>query len=112
MQQSDPPWNVSLPGVDGQEINFRDHALRVWKRAKAEVKSASMISFVGLSMHDYLADGLKGLFEEVSQDAVFLSASTDNLHKKHHQKWSRTPAGRLSNWLKPTLKRDVDVYPL
>jgi len=38
------------------------HFVSIWENAKRAVSRADKISFIGLSMHEYLEDGLKYLF--------------------------------------------------
>jgi hypothetical protein len=51
-------------GVGGYEGEIGLHELfeAIWKRARKEVQQATKISFVGISLHNYLRSGLKFLF--------------------------------------------------
>ncbi len=51
---------------------------RIWERARYEVQAAEKISFVGLSMHSYLLDGLKHLFKGKKGIVEVVVANTDN----------------------------------
>lgn len=42
--------------------DIHDIYVAIWTRARKEVQEADAVSFVGLSFHDYLRDGLAFLF--------------------------------------------------
>ena len=70
----------------------------IWERAKREVESAHKISFVGLSMHQFLSDGLGYLFEG-KKDKVE-NAPFDRIRSETH--WNNlpnSPAKKLSQIL-------------
>jgi hypothetical protein len=50
----------------------------IWKRARREVLAAKRISFVGLSMHSFLKDGIKYLFAGKEGQTEVIVANTDN----------------------------------
>jgi hypothetical protein len=51
----------------------------IWERARREVQTADKISFVGLSMHSYLIDGLKFLFNGKGGKVEVCVANPDNV---------------------------------
>lgn len=56
-------WNLPSGLPDGDRKGcLHDLMAAVWRRARTEVQTADKISFVGLSMHSYLTDGLAYLF--------------------------------------------------
>lgn len=77
---------------------FRD----TWERARREVTEADRISFVGLSMHPYLYDGLKFLFgDRKSPPDRVLSVSPGNKgypKPRDAQHDPLTPAGKVRNF--------------
>jgi hypothetical protein len=74
---------------------FRD----TWERARHEVRNASKISFVGLSMHPYLSDGLKFLFVHRSfpPETILCASPGNKAYEKPRdaQHDPLTPAGRV-----------------
>jgi hypothetical protein len=57
-----------------------DHFKKIWMNAKWAVTHADKISFVGLSMHQYMKDGLTYLFEEKSKGVQAVVANHSNEH--------------------------------
>lgn len=51
-----------ISGRDGKKLF--NHFKLMWEQAKLSVEQADKISFVGLSMHDYLENGLRYLFQD------------------------------------------------
>ncbi len=51
---------------------------RIWERARREIGLADKVSFVGLSMHQFLFQGLKYLFEGKGGDVEVVVANPDN----------------------------------
>lgn len=67
---------------------------KIWQRAKREVLAADKISFVGLSVHPFLLDGLKYLFEGKSGTAEIVVANPDNppwTRENHETHWLNRP---------------------
>src|SRR5207249_3649404 len=58
----------------------------IWQLAKTEVESATKISFIGLSLHRYMEDGLKYLFQKkpagIVQVVVANPTDTENLCRR------------------------------
>jgi hypothetical protein len=66
----------------------------IWERAKREVQAANKISFVGLSMHPFLMDGLKYLFENKAGNIEVCVANPDNpkwIQGKRETYWINQP---------------------
>jgi hypothetical protein len=57
--------------------NFNEVFTDIWQRAREEVQRAKKISFVGISMHDFLLPGLKYMFEGKSDDYWLIVANKD-----------------------------------
>jgi hypothetical protein len=74
---------------------FRD----TWERARREVTKAAKISFVGLSMHPYLSEGLKFLFGDrhYAPDTLLCASPGNQGYEKPRdaQHDPLTPAGRV-----------------
>lgn len=51
----------------------------IWERARREVQAAEKISFVGLSFHPFMLDGLRYLFEGKTGAAEVVVANVDNV---------------------------------
>jgi len=80
------PWEI----LDGNDFIPRasfpyqpsaplyDLFVGIWKRARREVQSAKKISFVGLSMHDFIQDGLEFLFKDKTGSIELVVANRDN----------------------------------
>ena len=77
----------------------------IWERARREVQTADKISFVGLSMHSYLIDGLKFLFEGKVGEAEICVANRDNTTfvpgrtETHWNRLTNSPAYAVSKIL-------------
>jgi hypothetical protein len=90
------PWEIMSDG--GTFIDYKGFCLReapehgqitpvvqpyhlfvsIWKRAQREITSATKISFVGLSMHEFLNPAFKFLFQDKQNDGVqFVVANKD-----------------------------------
>ena len=66
----------------------------IWKRARDEVQTAEKISFVGLSMHSFILDGLKYLFEGKTGEVRIVVANPDNtpfIPGQGETHWCRLP---------------------
>ena len=50
----------------------------IWKRARREINAATTISFVGLSMHEFLTPAFKYLFQERKNDAQLVCANWEH----------------------------------
>jgi hypothetical protein len=79
----------------------------IWERARREVQAADKISFVGLSMHSFLTDGLKYLFEGKKNGVEVCLANPENQafvtgNPKSH--WASQPSSPAYK-LKATLKQ-------
>jgi hypothetical protein len=78
----------------------------IWERAKREVQAAEKISFVGLSMHAFLTDGLKYLFDGKEGTCEFVVANPDNKEfdpqkpETHWQRFPHTSASAVAQLLK------------
>jgi len=89
-------------GAYSGNITLHQLFISIWKRARKEINLATKISFVGLSMHDFLNSAFRFLFAERKEDAEIVCANKD------HQKF--LGAGRertreiLLNPLSPTWK--------
>jgi hypothetical protein len=77
----------------------------IWERARREVLAADKISFVGLSMHPFLSDGLKYLFDGKSGRVEICVANPDNTPfipgstETHWQNLPNSPAHAVSRIL-------------
>jgi hypothetical protein len=96
------PWEI----LDGNDFIPRasfpyqpsaplyDLFIGIWKRARREVQSAKKISFVGLSMHDFLSDGLRFLFKDKKEVVKVAVANPDNVipgSEDHTHLWASLP---------------------
>jgi len=66
----------------------------IWERARREIQAADKISFVGLSMHSFLMDGLKYLFEGKEGQVEVCVANPDNtawVRGNHETYWQNKP---------------------
>jgi hypothetical protein len=66
----------------------------IWERARREIRSADRISFVGLSMHQFLEGGLKYLFDGRKGTVEVVMANPLNapfIGAKGGDNWSRNP---------------------
>jgi hypothetical protein len=86
----------------------------IWQRAKREVRSADKISFVGLSMHQFLEDGLKYLFDGKTNETEIVVANRDNIpfmSATPSAHWARFPYSpgcvltEMLNKVAPKMKR-------
>jgi hypothetical protein len=77
--------------------------IAIWKRAQKEVSRATKVSFVGLSMHDFLNPALAFLFKERLGSCPVVCVSKE--HKEFGARLDtaylspRTPAGKLHRLL-------------
>jgi len=87
------------------------HFKSMWENAKAVVGQAQKISFVGLSMHDYLEDGLKFLFddtgvayakgqEEKEVQVVVANTANKDFENSSNRLHPASPCGRAANLLR------------
>lgn len=78
----------------------------IWERAKREVQAADKISFVGLSMHSFLIDGLKFLFEGKKNRVEICLANPENStfvsgrSETHWNSLPNSPAYKLADVLR------------
>ncbi len=66
----------------------------IWERAEREIRSADKISFVGLSMHSFLFDGLKYLFDGKEGQVEVCVANPDTttwIRGNHETYWQNHP---------------------
>jgi len=66
----------------------------IWERARREIQSAAKISFVGLSMHQFLEDGLRFLFKGKTGNMEIVIANPLNepfIDRTGDKHWSRHP---------------------
>ncbi len=54
---------IKAGGYTGGNVDLHDLFQTIWGRAKAEVLAANRISFIGISMHEYIHAGFRVLFE-------------------------------------------------
>lgn len=107
------PWEIGVKSnfANQSDFPFNDGHLQklfqgVWERAKSEVQAATKISFVGLSMHQFMFDGLKFLFDGKEDKVEIVIANPDTAsfigakREKHWQKTPHSPGSVLSNMLK------------
>lgn len=96
------PWEI----LDGNDFIPRssfpyqpsaplyDLFVGIWNRARREVESAKKISFVGLSMHDFLSDGLKFLFAGKTGQVDIVVANPGNANPftgELDKDWANSP---------------------
>lgn len=120
------PWEVMTEGGFVEEKLFPLQTPRslyglfrgIWERAKREVQAADKISFVGLSMHSFLLDGLKYLFEGKEGKTEVVVANPDKAdfvggkRERHWSRYTHTAAYTVSqvlNGVAPKMKR-VGVF--
>lgn len=60
-------------------VNLHQLFLSIWKRAHREITNATKISFVGLSMHDFLNPALRFLFANRRENAAIVCATMDHI---------------------------------
>jgi hypothetical protein len=66
----------------------------IWERARREIQAADKISFVGLSMHSFLFDGLKYLFDGKEGQVEVCVANPDTttwIQGNHETYWQNHP---------------------
>jgi hypothetical protein len=96
------PWEVMNDkgiveeGTFSAEISKALYPLfrSIWERAGREIHAAQKISFIGLSMHPFLKDGLKYLFEGKTGNVEIVLANPLNspfIPGKGDSHWSRQP---------------------
>jgi hypothetical protein len=96
------PWEIITRGKFVEDASFpfgNNSPIRplfrgVWERARSEILSAKRISFVGLSMHSFLLDGLKYLFEGKQDKVEIVLANPDNtpfVRGKSETHWNKLP---------------------
>jgi hypothetical protein len=66
---------VDAVGKSWQHLSLYPLFSGLWQRARCEVQEASKISFVGISMHDYLVPGMKYLFSRKKGDVHVVVAT-------------------------------------
>jgi hypothetical protein len=87
------------------DVTFHPLFEGIWERAKREVQSAKKISFVGLSMHHFLDEGLRYLFEGKTDETEIVVANPDNegspstTPATHWQRFPYSPASVLTDTL-------------
>jgi len=64
-------------GYDGH-ITLHQLFMAIWKRARKEINRATKISFVGLSMHDFLDPAFEFLFAERKANAAIVCVNRDH----------------------------------
>lgn len=115
------PWEVMTPGgfVEQSAFPFKDELLYtqfrgIWERARREVQAAEKISFVGLSMHPFMLDGFRYLFEGKSGAVEIVVANKDNVpfeqgksdtHWSHHHHSSAYNISTALRQVAPELKK-------
>jgi hypothetical protein len=84
--------------------NFTIHQLfvSIWKRAQKEITHATKISFVGLSMHEFLDPAFRFLFANRKKDAEVVCANHD--HRKFPGSGQQRTMEIHLNPLSPTFK--------
>jgi hypothetical protein len=75
---------------EGSHVELFSLFKAIWERARKEVRDAARLSFVGLSMHDYLEPGFRFLLKGKSGHAELVIADIK----------PQKPAERLERWLK------------
>jgi hypothetical protein len=93
------PWETMAEDLKFRERDFPLADKRyftlfvsIWERARKEVEAADKISFVGLSMHEYLKLGLRYLFQDKRESVEVVVANPLN---------ERFRDGRARNRLSP-----------
>lgn len=61
-------------------VSLYDLFVAIWKRARKEINRAGKISFVGLSMHDFLNPAFQFLFAERRENAAIVCATKEHEH--------------------------------
>jgi hypothetical protein len=96
------PWEIMTGNGFIDESQFSQQHNRqlyslfrgIWNRAQMEIEVADKISFVGLSMHQFLNDGLKFLFGGKEGKAEIVVANPDNRgfeEPRSPSYWERQP---------------------
>lgn len=81
------------------DIGLHQLFMSIWKRAQREVMNATKISFVGLSMHDFLNPAFRFLFANRRENAAIVCAT------KEHEKFRSADAVEAhTNPRSPTFK--------
>ncbi len=98
-------WSVGGPDVRQQHteaIVLYKLYEAIWQGAREAVKLADKISFVGMSMHPYLKQGLKYLFDGRDRAVEVVVANKANEHFKNVQVRLHpdSPCGRAAEMLK------------
>jgi hypothetical protein len=96
------PWEImtdkgfigknSFPLQSSPELYFL--FCGIWERARREIQAADKISFVGMSMHSFLFDGLKYLFEGKEGKLEICITNPDNptyVRNNSETYWSNHP---------------------
>ena len=114
------PWEMGsgeLTGeffLESQNRELGPMMLGIWARAHREVLAADKISFVGLSMHPFLFDGLKYLFKGKEGDVEICVVNPENTEfvpeksGTHFNNIPHSPAFALSqvlNLIAPKMNR-------
>ena len=115
------PWEVMTPRgfVERSVFPLQDDLLYtqfrgIWERARREVQAAEKISFVGLSMHPFMLDGFRYLFEGKSGVVELVVANKDNVpfergrtetHWSHHHHSSAYNISTALRQVAPELKK-------
>lgn len=87
-----------LPGnrTQGADPSVYSIFKAIWERARSEVQAATSISFVGISMHPYLSDGLKYLF--AGKAGGFKWTITDRESAKSNHEETPSPTNRAQRF--------------
>lgn len=73
---------LNQPGPHGDQ-NLHGYFSLIWSHARAAVRTADRISFVGLSLHEYLIPGLRYLLSEVSGPIQLVIANPESTSPNH-----------------------------
>jgi hypothetical protein len=85
--------------------------ISIWKRAQKEITAAKKISFVGLSMHEFLNPAFRFLFEEKSNDRaqiVVVNKDIDNFPGNLAFTSRASPAAKVLNLLEEVWRKRFD----
>jgi hypothetical protein len=113
------PWEVMTEKgfVEKTDFPLQGHFplfRGIWERARRDVQAANKISFVGLSMHPFLKDGLRFLFNGKPGPVEVVVANPENLPFVRGQgqtHWSKQPhspgfaVNRVLNEIAPNMQR-------
>jgi len=91
--------------------DLHDLFTSIWKRARKEISLATKISFVGLSMHEFLNPAFKFLFSQKRNDAEIVIANKDlEKFKAPDQATNnpRSPVFKVKHLLKDIWRRPTD----